>query len=114
MSDGEGGPEGGRRRRPPFAGLLLIALGALFLAGTFGAIDVGALIRRWWPLVLVLVGAERVLLAEHHRTGGLTLIAIGAVLLFFSLGVLPWEWIGRLWPLVLIGFGLWLTVRGRR
>jgi len=114
MSDGDTGQGHGPGKRPPFAGLLLIALGALFLAGTLGAIDVGTLIRHWWPLVLVLVGAERVLLAENHRTGGLTLIAIGAVLLFFSLGMLPWEWIGRLWPLVLIGFGLWLTVRGRR
>jgi hypothetical protein len=102
------------RGRPPFAGLLLIALGALFLAGTLGALEVGTLIRRWWPLVLVLVGAERVLLAAHHRTGGLTIMAIGAGLLAFTLGAVPWHWIGRFWPLLLIGLGLWLVLRPRR
>jgi len=112
MNDSDSG--NARGQRPPIAGLLLIALGALFLAGTLGAIDVGLLIRRWWPLVLILVGAERLLLAPHHRTGGLTLVGIGAALLVFSLGVLPWDWIGRLWPVLLIGFGLWLTLRGRR
>lgn len=101
------------RGRPPFAGLLLIALGALFLAGTLGAVDVGRLIRHWWPLVLVLVGAERLMIEGRHRTGGFTLIAIGALLLVFSLGALPWDWIGRFWPLLLIGFGLWLTLRPR-
>ncbi len=105
---------GGRRRRPPFAGVVLIALGALFLAGTLGALDVGALIRRWWPAVLVLVGLERLLLEPSHRSGGITLIAIGAGLLAFSLGGLPWEWIGRLWPLALIGVGLWIVFRPRR
>ena len=105
---------GSGRGRPPFAGLLLIALGALFLAGTLGTIDVGTLIRRWWPLVLVIVGVERLLLAPHHRTGGFTVLAIGAVLLAFTLGAVSWQWIGRFWPVLLIGFGLWLVLRPRR
>jgi hypothetical protein len=114
MNENPSGTGGGSPRHPPFAGLLLIALGALFLAGTLGAVDVGTLIRRWWPLVLVLVGAERLLLAAHHRTGGLTLMAIGAALLAFSLGAMPWDRIGRFWPLALIGLGLWLVLRPRR
>lgn len=112
MSEPDSAADGGRR--PPFAGLLLIALGALFLAGTLGAIDIGDLIRRWWPLMLIVVGFERLLLASHHRTGGLTVMAIGAVLLAFTLGVLPWFWIGRYWPLLLIALGLWLVLRPRR
>jgi lia operon protein LiaF len=103
-----------RPHRPPIAGILLIALGALFVAGTLGAFDVGRLIRRWWPAVLVLVGLERLLLAAHHRVGGITLVAMGAYLLAFSLGLLPWEWAGRFWPLALIALGAWLLLRPRR
>lgn len=109
-----GSDAGTGRGRPPFAGIMLIAVGALFLAGTLGTIDVGTLIRRWWPLVLVLVGVERLLLAPHHRTGGFTVMAIGAALLAFTLGAVPWHWIGRFWPLLLIGLGLWLVLRPRR
>jgi hypothetical protein len=104
----------GASRRPPFAGLLLIALGALFLAGTLGAIDVGGLIRRWWPALLVVVGLERVLLAASHTAGGITLIVIGSVLLVFTLGGVPWDWIGRFWPVLLIAIGLWIVLKPRR
>jgi lia operon protein LiaF len=107
-------PRVGASRRPPFAGLLLIALGGLFLAGTLGAIDIGGLIRRWWPALLVLVGLERLLLASSHHAGGITLIAIGSVMLAFTLGGLPWDWIGRFWPVILIVVGLWIVLKSRR
>jgi hypothetical protein len=36
------------------------------------------------------------------------LIVIGLVLLLHTLGVFEDEWIGRAWPLILIGAGVWL------
>jgi hypothetical protein len=37
-----------------FAGVLLLLLGCLFLAGNFLFINVG----QWWPIVLVIVGVS--------------------------------------------------------
>jgi hypothetical protein len=36
------------------------------------------------------------------------LIVIGLLLLLHTLGVFEDEWIGRAWPLILIGAGVWL------
>ena len=44
---------------PIFWGVVLVGIGALFLAEQFsgGAFDVGEFFGRWWPLLLVLLGA---------------------------------------------------------
>jgi hypothetical protein len=42
------------------------------------------------------------------------LIVIGMVLLLQTLGVLEAEWIGRAWPLAIIGIGAWLLYRRTR
>ncbi|MSP22857.1 MAG: hypothetical protein EXR66_07590 [Dehalococcoidia bacterium] len=44
---------------PPraFIGLILVALGGLFLADEAGLLDTGGIIGDWWPLVIVAVGA---------------------------------------------------------
>ncbi len=42
------------------------------------------------------------------------LIVIGLVLLLQTLGVFEDEWIGRAWPLVIIGVGAWLLYRRTR
>jgi predicted tellurium resistance membrane protein TerC len=36
------------------------------------------------------------------------LIGIGLVLLLRTLGVFEDEWLGRFWPLIVIGIGVWL------
>ena len=40
-------------------GLILVGIGLVFLADTLsnGEIDAGAIIGRWWPLILLLLGA---------------------------------------------------------
>ena len=50
--------------------------------------------------------------AEHrHPVGAVVLIGIGLVLLLHTLGVFEDEWIGRAWPMVIIGVGAWLLYR---
>jgi hypothetical protein len=53
------------RSGPIFWGLVLIGLGVLFLAQQVsnGAFDAGEFLRRWWPLLLVLLGVWLVLQA---------------------------------------------------
>jgi Domain of unknown function (DUF5668)/B-box zinc finger len=45
---------------------------------------------------------------HRHPFGAVVLIAIGLLLLLHTLGVFEDEWIGRAWPLILIGVGVWL------
>jgi hypothetical protein len=45
---------------------------------------------------------------HRHPFGAVVLIVIGLVLLLHTLGVFEDEWIGRAWPLILIGAGVWL------
>ena len=46
--------------------------------------------------------------SRKHPFGAVVLIVIGLLLLLHTLGVFEDEWIGRAWPLVLIGVGVWL------
>jgi hypothetical protein len=45
---------------------------------------------------------------HKHPIGAVVLIGIGLLLLLHTLGVFEDEWIGRAWPLILIGVGVWL------
>jgi Domain of unknown function (DUF5668)/B-box zinc finger len=46
--------------------------------------------------------------------GAVVLIVIGLLLLLHTLGIFEDEWIGRAWPLILIGIGAWLLYRRTR
>jgi hypothetical protein len=51
---------------------------------------------------------------NNHPVGAVVLIVIGVVLLMQTLGVFEAEWVGRAWPLLLIGIGGWLLYRRAR
>ncbi len=46
--------------------------------------------------------------------GAIVLIGLGVLFLFGSLGLLRFAWIGHLWPLLIIGLGIWILVRRAR
>jgi hypothetical protein len=46
--------------------------------------------------------------------GAVVLIGLGILFLLSSLGIFRDEWLGRTWPLVLIGIGAWLVYRRTR
>jgi TM2 domain-containing membrane protein YozV len=50
----------------------------------------------------------------RRPTGAIVLIALGVLFLFGSLGILNEDWLGRGWPLVIIGLGVWLLIRRSR
>jgi TM2 domain-containing membrane protein YozV len=52
--------------------------------------------------------------SHKHPLGAVVLIVIGVMLLLHTLGVFEDEWIGRTWPLILIGVGGWLLYRRTR
>ncbi len=45
---------------------------------------------------------------EQRPVGAIVLIALGVFSLFGSLGLLNWDWFGKLWPVGLIALGVWL------
>ncbi len=47
---------------------------------------------------------------DKEPVGAILLIVVGLMLLGETLGLLHWRWIGRSWPLVILGVGVWLLV----
>jgi Domain of unknown function (DUF5668)/B-box zinc finger len=48
---------------------------------------------------------------RRYPVGAIVLIVVGGVLLLQTLGIFEDEWIGRAWPLIIIGVGVWLLYR---
>lgn len=95
------------RRMDPgalFSGLVLIAVGVAFLVGDFGEI-----VRRWWPMFLVLVGLSRIF-RQRTMWSGLWLIALGAWLQAVRLHLFDLTF-GNSWPLLLIVIGAGIALR---
>jgi TM2 domain-containing membrane protein YozV len=51
---------------------------------------------------------------RHEPVGAMILIGLGVLFLLNSLDIFHFDWIGRLWPLLIIGFGVLLFVRRSR
>jgi hypothetical protein len=48
---------------------------------------------------------------QPSPVGAVVLIGLGVLFLLNTIGIWNFHWIGRMWPLILIGLGLWLFVR---
>lgn len=85
------------------AGLLLIAIGTIFLLDRMGYADFHAL-RDFWPLALVLFGVARFTHRRRGRWSGIWLIIIG---LWLQVTTLHWWGLtfDSSWPLLVIAFG---------
>ena len=93
------------------AGIIIIAIGALFLLNSTGIADVGGL-TQWWPMIIVLLGVWR-LIAQKFRSlfGPLLLIAIGVILQLWQLDISGLDF-GTLWPAILIVVGIAILAGG--
>lgn len=98
-----------KRRGAIFPGLVLIALGLWFLAGTLG-MPLPALGDLWpiFPLGFGLAMLSQYFMQGRQEPGlvfaGVSATLIGALFFAITLGPLEWSDLGRLWPLfVLIG-----------
>ena len=94
-----------RSARPPgmAAGIVLIALGTLFLLGHMGIVDTGRL-WKFWPLIIVVVGLVK-FFHERSQVGGALMVVIGVLLQLSQLGYVQWSW-GMVWPVILIAAGI--------
>jgi TM2 domain-containing membrane protein YozV len=48
---------------------------------------------------------------SHVPTGAIVLIGLGVLFLLSNAGVFHWNWVGRLWPLILIALGIRMYMR---
>lgn len=102
-----------RRPRHPqgvLFGMIIVAVGLVLLLDNLGVPGFQHL-WRFWPVILIVVGASRLL--QCRSTGGLiwglVVAGIGTVFLLDNLGFSIN--LGIFWPVILIGFGLSMLLR---
>ena len=97
-------------------GLIVIAIGVLFLLDSAGSLDADRAIDHWWPLTLVAAGG--LTLAERPAAAGrgALLAGAGGVALLFTTGALHDDDWAYVWPVLVILAGAAILVRwsGRR
>jgi len=95
-------------------GALLVLVGLLFTLDNLGVLDAGRVFE-FWPLILVAVGALKVLQPREdgQRALGVGLIAFGLFLQLQMLAVVDWSF-GDIWPVLLLFLGGILIFRGIR
>ena len=90
-------------------GMLLIAIGTLFLLDHLGYADLHDVLHHYWPMVLVVLGVTRF---AHRRKAwsGVSLIVIG---LWLQITTLHWWGVTfeSSWPLLLIAWGAVIVIR---
>ncbi len=102
---------GTRRLSGSFAfGLVAVALGILLLLGNFGFLDTGDIFI-WIPSLFILLGVWMMVKNRFRQLGGpILIIVVAGLIQIMVLGVD----IGRYWPVILIGIGAAILVKGFR
>lgn len=97
-----------------FVGLVLVALGVLFVLEANEALDAGEAIGDWWPAAIVGLGILTAIDRRRLSSASAALVAGGLVLLAVTTGLLgsrSWQYV---WPATLIGAGAWLAFGWQR
>lgn len=94
-------------------GLVVVAVGVLFLLDSAGVLDAGEAIGDWWPAALIALGLLELSERPHGAVSSLVLIAAGIVLLLFTTDVLDDDAWDTIWPLAVIAGGVLVLTRWR-
>jgi hypothetical protein len=96
------------------AGIVVLAVGLVLLVQQFVPshhLEIG----RLWPIAIIVIGARKILEtwrnAGRVAGGGVSLIAVGAILLLLTEGIMT---IAQSWPLFIVGQGIGLALSGIR
>lgn len=91
-------------------GIVLVAVGAVFLLDAADVIDGVRILRDWWPAAVIGLGALQMGSEGRPSGPGVVLVVVGAVLLAATTGLLGdirWRLV---WPALLIVAGVALAV----
>ena len=95
-----------------FWGLVLVIVGALFLADRMGGLDFGTMIGSYWPVIFIVLGLSILIGSGFRRPGvGVFFIVFGLVFLLSELDILEYDVWQYFWPAAIILMGLWLIFR---
>jgi predicted membrane protein len=100
-----------------FSGVVFVTVGAVFLLGNLGILDVDSVLR-FWPVILIAVGVFKIIEYgdDYAQGSGIFWVVVGGLFLLGSLRILPVSF-RDLWPVLLIAFGallLWRSSLRRR
>lgn len=90
-------------------GVILIALGVVFLLDRIGVAEFSDVFRRYWPMVLVLIGLPKIFRRETFWSG-IWLITLGVWLQMVRLHLFGLTF-RTSWPLLLIALGAGIIIR---
>jgi len=106
----------GQNRGQVFVGLIILGMGMVLLADRYLDTDL-RLVRSWWPLILVIMGAARLTSlpdAPQRRAGckrsGVWFLILGVWAFVSDSHILGFTF-ATSWPLLLIGSGALLVWR---
>lgn len=85
-------------------GVILVIIGTAILLDHMGLVSVD-LLWKFWPVILILVGAIRFVECTTSRVFSVMLMVLGALFLLGNLGFLHFSW-NELWPVILIAAGV--------
>jgi len=104
----EGGNRHHHRPLSLFPGLVLLAIGAVFLLDNLNVLYLREWVR-YWPVILIAVGLAKLVDSSFAggRVAGVVLLIVGGLFLAHNLGFLMIN-MHDFWPLILIGIGLLL------
>ncbi|OGD22495.1 MAG: hypothetical protein A2Y70_01845 [Candidatus Aminicenantes bacterium RBG_13_64_14] len=92
-------------------GLIIIAVGVIFLLGNMGKVSTHNIFSTYWPVILIVIGLWQLISSGYRDIfPGLLLIALGVIFLLQRLGRLPHNVWVYVWPTVIIFVGLWLIL----
>lgn len=89
-----------------FVGIILILLGAGFLADQLGYVEFGQLLGTYWPLILILAGLLGLMESRSSKVGNLILLAFGIILQLNRLDMIGGDIFRYFFPAILIIIGL--------
>lgn len=92
-------------------GLVLVALGMLFLLERAGVLDARTALEQWWPVALIALGVAQLVERPRGLTGPLVLMGAGIVLLLFTLGIMEGPVWRVIWPVLLVVAGVAVIIR---
>jgi predicted membrane protein len=105
------GPYAGRSTVNPgrlLLGLVLVALGVVFLLDRLGVGRAGELVGQYWPLVIVAAGVLQLVVTPRAYLPASVTVAVGLILLAATTGLLGANVWQVFWPIVLIAVSLLL------
>lgn len=92
-------------------GLVVAAIGVLYLLDAAGALDAGKAIDHWWPLIIVAAGLLTLAERPPAVVRGSILTGIGVVILLFTTHLLEKDAWSYVWPALLVLAGLLIIAR---